>query len=50
MNCATDLTQSWNSWAVGYTKCETKDFLRLSIPVGWVMTAVIMIVSWAMRG
>lgn len=50
MNCATDLTQSWNSWAVGYTKCETKDFLKLSIPVGWVMTAIIMIVSWAMRG
>ncbi len=50
MNCATDLTQSWNSWAVGYTKCETKDFLKLSIPVGWVMTAVLMIVSWIMRG
>lgn len=50
MNCATDLTQSWNSWAVGYTKCETKDFLRLSIPVGWVMTAIVMIVSWVMRG
>lgn len=50
MNCATDLTQSWNSWAVGYTKCETKDFLKLSIPVGWVMTAIVMIVSWAMRG
>ena len=50
MNCATDLTQSWNSWAVGYTKCETKDFLKLSIPVGWAMTAIVMIVSWVMRG
>ena len=50
MNCATDLTQSWNSWAVGYTKCETKDFLKLSIPVGWVMTAILMIVTWFMRG
>lgn len=50
MNCATDLTQSWNSWAVGYVKCDTKDFLKLSIPVGWVMTALLMVMTIIMRG
>lgn len=50
MNCATDLTQSWNSWAVGYVKCDTKDFLKLTIPVGWVMTALLMVLTIIMRG
>lgn len=50
MNCATDLTQSWNSWAVGYVKCDTKDFLKLTIPVGWVMTALLMVMTILMRG
>ncbi len=50
MNCATDLTQSWNSWAVGYVKCDTKDFLKLTIPVGWVMTALLLVMTYIMRG
>lgn len=50
MNCATDLTQSWNSWAVGYVKCDTKDFLKLTIPVGWIMTALLMVMTVIMRG
>ena len=49
MNCATCMTQSWNSWAVGYAKCPTKDFLKLSIPTGWVMTALLMVVTYVMR-
>lgn len=49
MNCSACLTQSWNSWAVGYTKCSTNDFLKLSIPAGWVMTAALMVVTYIMR-
>jgi len=49
MNSATCLTQSWNSWAVGYTKCAPNDFLKLSIPVGWITTIIMIIVTYIMR-
>ncbi|MCL2323291.1 MAG: citrate transporter [Oscillospiraceae bacterium] len=31
-NIGSDITQSWIAWGLGYTKVESKDFLKLSIP------------------
>lgn len=32
-----DITQSWVAWGFGYTKVSTKDYLRMSIPAGWLV-------------
>ncbi|WP_273708232.1 gluconate:proton symporter [Leuconostoc mesenteroides] len=35
-----DLTQSWNTWALTYSKLETKEYLKMGIPVMWVVSFV----------
>ncbi len=43
-------TQSWNSWATGYVKCDTKDFLKCGAPWGWAICAVSAMVTYFMFG
>ena len=33
-------TQSWNMWAINYTKISTKDFLIQGVPWCWLICAV----------
>ncbi|MCJ2167159.1 gluconate:proton symporter [Leuconostoc citreum] len=40
MAVSIDLTQSWNTWALTYSKLETKEFLKMGIPVMWAVSIV----------
>ena len=33
-------TQSWNMWAINYTKISTKDFLIQGVPWCWLICAI----------
>lgn len=35
-----DITQSWVAWGFGYTKVSTKDYMKMSIPTGWIVGAI----------
>lgn len=50
MNISSCITQSWIVWGLGYTKVETKDFLKLSIPAGWLICAILSMVTYFMFG
>lgn len=50
MNISSCITQSWIVWGLGYTKVDTKDFLKRSIPVGWIICAILSIVTFVMFG
>lgn len=41
MNISSCVTQSWIVWGINYTKIETKDFLKMSIPIGWAICAIL---------
>ncbi len=36
VNIGSCITQSWVAWGLAYTKVESKDFLKLSIPNAYV--------------
>ena len=36
VNIGSCISQSWVSWGIAYTKVESKDFFRLSIPNAYV--------------
>lgn len=50
MNISSCITQSWIIWGINYTKVSTKDFLKLSIPSGWFICAVLSILTYFMFG
>jgi len=45
-----DITQSWVAWGLGYTKVGSKDFMKFSIPTGWVAGAILCIIAFFMFG
>jgi hypothetical protein len=50
MNIGSCITQSWVAWGLAYTKVEAKDFLRLSIPNGWITSAILCALTYFMVG
>lgn len=36
-----DITQSWVAWGFGYTKVNPKDYMKMSIPTGWIVGAIL---------
>ena len=44
------LTQSWIAWGIGYTKVSSRDFLKLSLPCGWIITAILVMITYFMFG
>lgn len=40
MAVSVDLTQSWNTWALTYSKLETKEYLKMGIPVMWAVSII----------
>lgn len=50
MAVSIDLTQSWNSWALTYSKLETKEFLKMGIPVMWIISIVNELIVYAFFG
>jgi len=45
-----DITQSWVAWGLGYHKVGSKDFMKLSIPAGWIAGAILCILALIMFG
>jgi len=39
-----DITQSWVAWGLGYTKVNSRDYMKLSIPSGWIAGAILCII------
>ena len=50
MNISSCITQSWIVWGINYTKVSTKDFLKLSIPLGWTICVILAGVTFVMFG
>lgn len=50
MNISACITQSWVVWGINYTKVSTKDFLKLSVPFGWIICAILAMVTYFMFG
>lgn len=45
-----DITQSWVAWGFGYTKVSPKDYMKMSIPTGWIVGAILCITVYFMYG
>jgi hypothetical protein len=45
-----DITQSWVAWGFGYTKVTTKDYMKMSIPTGWIIGIILCIVVFVKYG
>lgn len=45
-----DVTQSWVAWGFGYTKVTTKDYMKMSIPTGWIIGIILCILVFFMYG
>lgn len=45
-----DITQSWVAWGFGYTKVSSKDYMKMSIPTGWIVGVILCIVVFFMYG
>lgn len=45
-----DVTQSWVAWGFGYTKVGTKDYMKMSIPTGWIIGIILCILVFIMYG
>lgn len=50
MNIGSCITQSWVAWGLAYTKVESRDFLKLSIPNGWLVSILLYIVTFVTLG
>lgn len=50
MAVSIDLTQSWNTWALTYSKLETKEYLKMGIPVMWAISIVNELLVFAFFG
>jgi len=44
------ISQSWTAWTLGYTKISIKDFLKITLPFGWIVCAILYILNYARVG
>lgn len=45
-----DITQSWVAWGFGYTKVTTKEYMKMSIPTGWIVGAILCMTIYVLYG
>jgi GntP family gluconate:H+ symporter len=45
-----DITQSWVAWGLGYTKVSSKEYMKKSIPTGWIVGAIICVLVYVLYG
>ncbi|MFL1696130.1 gluconate:proton symporter [Weissella kandleri] len=50
MAVSIDLTQSWNTWALDYSGLDAKTYLKMGIPVMWVVSIINTLVGYAFFG
>lgn len=47
---STDVTQSWNVWALSYSKLDNKTYLKTGVPVAWIVAIINEIVVFLLFG
>ena len=47
---STDVTQSWNVWALSYSKLDNKTYLKTGVPVAWAVAIINEIVVYFLFG
>ena len=45
-----DVTQSWVAWGFGYTKVTARDYMKMSIPTGWIVGAIMCLTTFFLYG
>ncbi len=50
VNIGSCITQSWVAWGLAYTKVESKDYLKLSIPCAYIVGILLYILTFVMMG
>ncbi len=50
MNVSCCITQSWIIWGVNYSKVSTKEYLKLSAGVGWIICIILQAMIYVMFG
>lgn len=45
-----DITQSWVAWGIGYTKVNSRDYMKMSLPCGWIVGILLCAVAFMMYG
>ncbi|MBP1046042.1 gluconate:proton symporter [Enterococcus sp. BWM-S5] len=50
MNLSTCPTQSWNLWALNYSKVGAKEFMMTGVPWGWLAGAINVMICYFMFG
>lgn len=50
MNLSTCPTQSWNLWALNYSKVSAKEFMMTGVPWGWIAGAINVAICYMMFG
>lgn len=50
MNISCCITQSWIVWGLNYTKNESRDYLKHSIPCGWIICIILPVITYFMFG
>lgn len=50
MNVTACITQSWVAWGIGYAKVSGGEYLKRSVPLGWISSAILHIINYIMYG
>lgn len=45
-----DITQSWVAWGFGYTKVSSRDYMKMSIPTGWIVGIILCVAVYFLYG
>ena len=45
-----DITQSWVAWGLGYTKVTSREDMKKSIPTGWIIGAILCLITFLLYG
>ena len=45
-----DITQSWVAWGLGYTKVNSKEYMKMAIPTSWIICFILSIAVYVMYG
>ena len=45
VNIGSCITQSWVAWGLAYTKVESKDYLKLSIPTLYIISILLYVLT-----
>jgi len=50
MNISSCITQSWIVWGLNYTNVDGRDFLKKTIPTGWIICIILAVVTFFVYG